>query len=350
MSFIRYSVLAVAVPFALVAGAQSITLAAPGNVPVPGASFTVHRGAYVAPPAAGAAQTFDFSAFSATSTLNYQWRNPADLPNGGNFPGAQVALVNGGPDSIFYKATVAGLERVGDTRTINVLGTNYHLATVYTNSILDLKLPLAHGDAPWTDLFQGALTVDGNTTNRSGAITGEADAWGNIVLPGGATAQVLRVTTSVTETIPLTTSLGVVSVNHVYHESAYYPLWGKFPVLRMVSDTLSTTVPVALSIPTAYTEWLGGDALGMEAYAPAALAAQVFPNPASEQATLVVRNTASTPMDVRVVDVRGAVVLRMQTNKQVLDLDVRGLDAGIYQVVITGQEGQRGLGRLVVAR
>lgn len=343
----RYPALLLAFTVTLAATAQP-TLVAPGNVPAPGNGFTVHRGAYTAIPAAGASQVFNYASLSSGSTLTYQWRSPGDLPNGGAFPGAQFALVNGGADTIFYKATTEGLERIGDTQTISALGNSFPLISTYTNSMLNLKLPLSYQDT-WTDLFQGSFIVQdgsGDANDRNGAVTGEADAWGWVVLPGGAdTVEVLRVRTEVTEVIPLTTGLGLINVQHTARQVAYYPLWGKFPVLRVVSDSLDAGL---LAIGESYTEWLDGAFVGVAEQAADVFKAQVFPNPATDQAKLVFANSAMTPVQVRVVDAQGAVVKETRTTGRTLHMDVKDLENGIYGVVLSNDQGQRSTIRMVV--
>lgn len=345
----RYPALLLAFPLAFAASAQP-TLVAPGNVPIPGDGFTVHRGAHTVPPGSGENQTFNFSSLSGTSTLTYQWRNPADLPNGSGFPGAQFALVNGGADTIFYKATSEGLERIGDTQTISALGNSFPLISTYTNSMLDLKLPLSHGGA-WTDVFEGSFVVQdgsGDVNDRNGAIMGEADAWGRVVMPGGAdTVEALCVRTKVTETIPLNTGLGQITVQHVRRQSAFYPLWGKFPVLRIVSDTLDAGLIV---LGEAYTEWLDSAFVGVAEHPAGTFAAQVFPNPAADRATLVFANPSMKPLEISLIDARGSMVRRMWTGQRVVDLDLRDLDPGMYGVLLTDGLGNRSTVRLMVAR
>ncbi|MCO6483458.1 MAG: T9SS type A sorting domain-containing protein [Flavobacteriales bacterium] len=346
MNVVRYATLPAVLIITMGISAQP-TLVASGNVPAPGAPFTVHRGAYMAPPAMANGQSLDFSALASDSLVTYQWRDPATLPNGGDYPGAQFALVNGGPDTILYKATASGIERIGDTQTINALGTSYHLATGYSNSLLNLKLPLAAGDASWTDVFQGTFTVDGQTSTRNGAITGTPEAWGHVQLPGVAgTTEVLRVNTRITETIPLSTGLGTVTVSHVHNESAYYPLWGKFPVVRMVSDTLSSQF---LTLNYAYTEWLDSDFVGIAEQLPGTLGVEVFPNPATTRAIVAIDQFTGGQADVQVMDMHGAVALDTRTTGRFLELPVEGLAGGVYQVVVTGRNGHRGTARIVVA-
>lgn len=347
MVLARYTVLALAFPLACAAGAQSITLVDPGNVPVPGSSFLVHRGAYVAPQPGGAGQFFDLNALTSTSSTTYSWQDPASLPNGGQFPEAEFALTNEGPDTIFYKATAAGIERIGDTQTISAVGTDYPFTTVFSNSVLELALPLTYGEPFWTDLFEGSFTVDGTPAVRNGSITGSADAWGYIVMPGGQdTVHVLRVTTRLTEAIPLTISGFPIEVNHIHNVNAYYPAWGKFPVVRTVSDSLTSQF---LNQDYSYTEWLDATALGVADAEMGAAALQVFPNPAQERATVVFASASTGSFDVQVIDARGAVVQHVQTMGRTVDLDVSKWEAGLYQVVLTHADGQRSVRPLVVA-
>ena len=347
----RYAALAFALPLALAAGAQSITLVAPGNVPINGSEFLVQRGPYIAPVAGGAGMLFNFNALAGTSTNTYKWQAPASLPNGAQFPSAQFALTNGGPDTVFYKATTDGLERVGDTQTITALATDYHFATSFSNSILELKLPLTYGDPSWTDLFQGSFVIDGNASTRNGGITGTADAWGRVVLPGGAdTVEVLRVTTHLTESIPLTVGGFGITVTHIRDINAFYPLWGKFPVLRTVSDSLNSQF---LNQAYAYTEWLDASAVGIASLNADLINVRVFPNPASELAEVTFNGTQGAAT-MEVVDMRGATVLHKLIGRSgnapaVEHIDVSLWDAGVYQVLLTDAKGSRSTRRFVVA-
>ena len=347
----RYASLAVSLSFALACGAQApITLSAPGNVPVNGTSFIVHKGAYMAPATGGADMLFNFNTATSASSATYQWQDPATLPNSAQFTGAQYALTNGGPDTVYYKATSNGLERVGDAQTIFVGTTPYHGITVYSNSMLELQLPYTYGSTPWTDVFSGAYTVDGNTTTRNGAINGEADAWGRLVMPGGAdTVEVVRITTHISENIPL--NGGFITVAHVNNVSAFYPLWRKFPVLRVVSDTLSamgSTLP-----PITFTEWLDASSVGIAEAGADPFKVMLSPNPANDRVSLGYLNRGQGTLTLHVVDVRGATVLRKELGGRgpaVEVIDVSTWAPGIYQAVLAGAKGVQSAKRIAVVR
>lgn len=345
MEFTRTSAFVLAIPFTLAASAQ-ITLTSANNQPVNGTSFSAHRGAYVAPAAAGAALLFDFSAAAPTSVVAYQWQDPAGLPNGAQFPSAQVALTNGGADTVFSTSTANGMERVGDTQTLAVvlMGLEYHFTTAYSDAILDLALPITYGNAPWTDLFSGTFVVEGNTATRNGSITGVADAWGWLIMPGGAdTVEVLRVKTRIAESIPLNLSGVLLPVTHVRNTHAYYPMWGKYPLVSTVSDSLSSML---VNQNYSYTEWLDNSAVGVVEAPAAGVELRVFPNPAAEE--VVVPAEMHTVQELAVYDDQGKPVLK-ELMAGPATLDVRQWKAGLYQVVITDLKGRQRTARLVVA-
>jgi hypothetical protein len=351
MTLYRYTLVAASLSFTLFSAAQApITLVAPGNVPANGTSFLVHKGAYTTPSVGGADQLFDYSASVPASAATYQWQDPAGLPNSAMYTGAQYALTNGGSDTLYYASSASGLERVGDAVTIMVGTTPYHGTTVYSNSMLELPLPYSYSSAPWTDLFTGSYTVDGNTTTRNGAITGQADGWGRLIMPGGMdTVEVLRIKTRVNETIPLNVGLPV-NVDHVNNELAYYPLWGKFPVLRVVSDSLSA---LGFTQQVSYTEWLDAGAVGIADAPVDPWAVKLFPNPAAESVNLAYLNAGKGALILHVLDARGSVVLARTLNNYgpaVEPIDVSKWAAGLYQVVLSGSRGVRSMHRLSVVR
>lgn len=341
----RYATLATSLSLALFASAQSITLVAPGNVPEPGTSFLVHRASYVAPDAGGAGVAFDFSDLIATGTRTYTWTTPDVSPNAGLFPTATLALIDGGPDTVFYRTVAQGLERVGETRTITALGDNFPAG--YTDGGLEMPLPITYGDT-WTDPIAGSFDLDGNAATRSGNITGTADAYGFLTVPDApGPVEVLRLNYYVDETISTSISGFPLSIRHTRRVVAYVPLWGKAPLFRTVSDSLSALGTYQVD---SYAEWLDSSAVGVEELTAGQLMMHLFPNPATEQVTLVFASAAPGSFVVQVVDARGAVVQHTQTTRRTVDLDLSQWEAGLYQVVLTHPNGQRSVRPLAVTR
>lgn len=344
----RNALIACTCHLAMAAHAQ-ITLTEANNLPVVGATFVAHRGNYVAPEPGGAGLLFNFNTSLSTSVVNYQWQDPASLPNGAQFPAAELALTNGGADTVFTTATTSGMERIGDTQTIliDLLAEEFHFATAYSDPMLELALPISYNDAPWTDLFSGTFTVDGTSATRNGSITGQADAWGYLIVPGGAdTVEVVRVNTRITETIPLNISGILITANHVRNTHAYYPMWGKYPLLSTVSDSLTSML---LNQYDHYTEWLDATAVGVQEQRAAGLRFELSPNPTADLARVIMPATAKGPVELTVTDLHGAVVARRSITGRSTLIQTGAWPVGVYQLVFTDREGQCGVERLVVA-
>ena len=67
MASFRYAASFLTLASSLMAGAQSITLVDPGNIPLVDGDFMVHTGPYMSPAAAGPGQAYDFSALVETA-------------------------------------------------------------------------------------------------------------------------------------------------------------------------------------------------------------------------------------------------------------------------------------------
>lgn len=346
MTWNRYALLPALGTLASLAGAQS--LSSPGNVPVVGSSFLVHTAAYVAPPAAGPDQLFDYQALVGTGTATYSWIDPADYSNPSVFPTAQMAVTTGGPDTLFYRNTATGLEKVGERRVY--LGT-YTVEAPFSDGALELKLPLAYSDN-WTDAIAGTFNIDGNPAVRSGSVTGVADATGHVHLPGGSITHVLRVRTRVNETTTFNPGIPI-TVTHRRTEYAYYTPFLKAPIVRVYGDTLTSSINVNQT--TSGIEWLDDAALGTSDRTADAFGLSLFPNPANTTVDLTYLTLGTARMTVEVTDVRGAVVLRKDlggrsASMQRERLDVGALQPGLYQVTLTDAQGARSTQRLSIAR
>ena len=345
MVSIRYTVSALALASSLMAAAQ-ITLVDPGNVPVVGSSFQVHVGQWVAAGTSGAWQAYDFSALVDTASNTYHWLAPSASPNASMFPTATLMLVNNGPDTIFYRTTTDGLERVGESQLVSLLGTTYQVSAAYTDGIVELKLPLTYNGS-WTDPEAATYTVNGNAVLRSGTLTGSSNAFGTILIPGAtAPIQVLRVTTHLDET----NNLGFGVITHMRDVVSFYPLWGKFPVLRTVADSITSS---GLNQITRFSEWLDASALGISAIDADAFGLKVRPDPANTDAEITFDGGKHGALVMDVVDVRGAVVLHRNVigkgSNQTERFNVGDWDAGVYQVLLTAADGTRSTRRMVVS-
>lgn len=340
----RTPFLAGALSVALCANAQYVTLNDQGTVPAIGTSIVMHQGAFTAVPAGGADMSYDFSTIQTIGSKTYVWTAPTISHYSPMFPTATLALNNAGPDTIFYEVNGQGFERVGETRTITVLGSNFPAA--YTEPVLELPLPLAFGNT-WTDDIAGTFSVEGTTGTRTGTINGVADATGFVTIPGVvAPLYVLRTTTNVFETINLTISGMPVLVTHKRVEVAFRTQFSKLPVFRAVTDSLVSTF--GLNQVDNFSEWMDAGTVGVLEHQ-AASTLDVFPSPADATVELSFDGAATL---LTVVDAQGAVVLNKQPRRAQgamrEQVAVGDWPSGIYQALITGADGSRTSKRFVV--
>ncbi len=345
MVSLRYSVSALALASTLMASAQ-ITLVDPGNVPMVGSSFQVHVGPWIAAGTSGAWQAYDYSSMVDTATNTYHWLAPSASPNAAMFPNATLMLVNNGPDTLYYHVTASGMERVGESQLVSLLGTQYQVSAAYTDGPLELKLPLTYQDT-WTDADAATYEVDGTPAVRSGTITGSSTAYGTILIPGATgPIEILRVTTHLAET----NTLGFIPISHIRDVVAYYPLWGKAPVLRTVSDSLTSS---GIAQITRFSEWLDASALGISVINADAFGMHVRPNPVNTVAEITFDGGKHGALTMDVMDVRGSVELHRNVNgkgsDQVERFHVGDWNAGTYQILMTAADGTRSTCRLVVS-
>src|SRR5690606_30646641 len=98
-----------------------------------------------------------------------------------------------------------------------------------------------------------------------------------------------------------------------------------------------------------FTEWMDETETGIMEDTNGGLPMQLFPNPATEQVTLVFASAAPGNFDMQVIDALGAIVRHTQTTRRTIELDLSQWEAGLYQVVLTHPNGQRSVRPLVVA-
>lgn len=342
----RYAALLPALIGTMLATAQGIDLNAGTNLPVIGGSFTYHTAPYAAPPAGGQGVNFDHSTVAATGSVTWNWFSPSVYSNAAAFPTATIAGGNGA-DTMFYRTTAQGFERVGERQ--NLLGT-YNVELALTDGPLMLKLPLTYGDT-WTDAISSNFSIEGGTGVRTGTITGTADGYGWLLLPTGEPIPVLRVYTYLQETNNVSNVLPFpITITHKRHEHAYYGMWLGSPVLRVISDSLTSSVGVNQF--TSSTEWLGEEALSVAMPGTGDRSFELFPNPATQQVDILFQQSGRSDR-LTVFDATGALVLTRQAGRmgdaQRLVLDVSAWSPGVYTVMVDQEHGGRSVKRLVVA-
>lgn len=321
-----------------------ITITAADNVPAVGDTFVYNKAAYAAPPAGGADVFFDYSGLVATGSTAFHWFAPGVYSGAGAFPDAHLAATND-LDTFLYELTSAGLERVAEHKHLVVLGQQVDLDIAHDNSALDLKLPLANNDT-WSDPLAGTVTADGETGTRNGLIQGLADGYGHIQLPGGGEpVPVLRVRSSVQETIQIPIAGNMTDVVHKRVQHDYFAPWLKMPILSVYSDSLISFITLANN----GIRWLGSEPVGLMENAVAEQGFALHPNPAQDVVTVTFAGAPGPGARIEVLDALGR-VLRSERVGAAITRHTFSLASevpGCYFVRLTGAQGTTGTQRLI---
>lgn len=316
------------------------------HLPVLGNDFLMHVGPYVQALPPGEGVLFDHSGITPTGQVTGRWRSPSEYSDPAEQPDATLMFTREDGDTLFYRTSGEGLERVGERR--DLLG-QFDVKVAYTDGPLEVKMPLEFG-AAWTDAILANFDVDGTAGTRNGSINGIADAYGTVRIPGGFEGQALRVRTVLTETI----AVGFVQLDHRRHEHLYYVPLVNAPIMRMVTDTLEATSPFPLTQVISFTEWLDESLLSVDAVEADPFGLQVFPNPASDRVEVVFRGLGAMA-GIELVDLTGAVHHReplgnVMVGEQRRVLDVSRLASGLYLLRIMAADGTQSTQRLMVGR
>ncbi len=324
-------------------GAQAqISLNAVDNIPFVGDDFPYLTTTYAAPPAAGAGQVFDYSTLVQGASVTRTWIAPDEYSDPAAFPGATMVLA-GPADTSFYNVTANGLERVGERQLI--LGI-YDVEVPLSDPSLNLKLPLAYNET-WNDNIAATFDLNGDPGSRTGTIFGHADAWGTILLPGGgAPIEVLRVFTFTQEVNSVNPGIPI-TVTHKRRQYDYYAQFLKTPLLRVYSDSLTSSIGINSNVNA--IEWLSPAAVAVAELEAQTIGFNLFPNPAENTIQLESTSADRGISNITVADPTGRVV--MQDRNVAFDqphrMDVGSLAPGTYTITVFDAAGGRGVRHFV---
>ncbi len=327
--------------FAVLAALSATALAQPTitateNQPEIGDTITVHTGPYTAPGAAGNGQTWDFSGLTSGGTRTWTYIDPATYPNAGTlFPTANIAMTDGTTDTTFLAMSGSALTVVGEDAAL--LGFGYTAPIAQGPDLM--RWPATLNDS-WSGPISASFDIDGvGPFTRVGSYTALVDGAGTLVLPGGESMEVIRVRFKSNE-VNASTLVTVTRKKEIY---SFHTRFKAHPVVRIIADTLSSTIGPSLNTLT--TEWLDVTELGVgEGTIPAFLLA---PNPARDLVVLQAEHPVRT---VALCDAAGrtvpTVAARVQGTR--VELGLAGLRPGLYLVQVTAADGGRATRRLVV--
>ena len=332
---IRAFTLLSTVAITLAAQAQP-TLTFAGNAPVPGSSYTLQFGPYMAPGAAGAGQTWDMSGLASDSSMVIMLVDPADAEGYELFPGATVAET-GNEASMFWRATTDGVHLVGSYSS----DPEGDLAITYSDEGLYLPYPCTY-QTTWTDDMAATFDIQGFTIERSGTIVGEADGYGTLILPDATVPNVLRVhwvETNVDQTELFETT-------SVFDSYLYYEAGRSYPLVQVVTATINV---LGNEVTNQFTQWYGDLSTGIgNGTIEDDLSA--WPNPAKEHVTLKLPKGMEGEIFVQFHDATGKAAhnARYISTDGMIRADISGLASGLYTISATDADGGTRVVRLSV--
>lgn len=319
------------------------TLTFDNNGPVPvGAPFAVSSYSSTTPStfyssgSTGADQIYGFWMIPETGNHDQFFVDPSVTPTAASFPTATVFSTNGGQDTMCYKVDAAGIELVGvRTATEGI--------APYTDGAIELVYPCTFGTT-WNDAFSASLIISSIPVTRAGTVTGIADGYGTIQLPGTELNDVLRV--KVRKVQIDQTPLGV--LYRSYESYYFFQEDIHFPVMKTSQDTLiiSNGAPSV----TWSADWLYGNDVGIQDMRADDVVFTPYPNPTNGQLDL--RTEGEALRSVEVLNATGQVLIsKSYRNAGTIaagPLDLSALASGVYNVRITQADGRRGTSRVVV--
>lgn len=306
---------------------------------VPGPSYMVNLSALQEGGAGGPDAVWDFSSLITTQQATVSLLEPLGSGLEDVMPSATVFTFNDLSETAKgYQASLAGVSFWG---TFN---NNNQVLLAYSDASLELSLPCAFGTT-WTDFNLGQFTLGGSVIgSRTGELTGEADGYGDLVMPFGTISNVLRV--HLTESVSDVTTAG----NGTTTASRYQYFKPGIPA------PLVETVNAVTNGPNGQTtqqvmQWLAAGTVGIDQAVRSTIGLEVFPQPAHGNVTITFG--AQGDVDFNLFDSSGRMVRSFHRSDlspglHQTNVDLSGLTPGIYTINAVSDHQERGSLRIVV--
>ncbi|MGV3637697.1 MAG: T9SS type A sorting domain-containing protein [Flavobacteriales bacterium] len=209
-----------------------------------------------------------------------------------------------------------------------------------------MQFPCTFGTT-WSDSFSCGYTVAGTTYTTTGSINANASGYGVLVLPYGAITNVLRV--DVTETSNFSVGGQPVTLSQTT-QFFWRPGTGNYIAKNLVLSEVINGTPVPLDEEINY---LAQGSIGMDEMLRQDIGISVSPNPTNDHAQITFG--AQGDIAVAVFDAQGREVSSVRLGQHAPGihqhlLDLSGLMDGVYTVVLTNDQGERGQQRVVLQR
>ena len=297
--------------------------------PVFGPTDISHGTQYVAPGPATANFNFNVGALTMGAAGGGTVVAASSTPYASTFPNATYAAT---PGFGFYTFT-----SVSPT-AVNYWGFAFDAEDIYANSDpeINIKLPCSMGTT-WTDPFNGTGLSTAETLIRSGTVTGHYNGYGTLVLPFGTFTNVARI-----ELAEDYSDNYDGSIYHYVTNVVSYLIPGH---TLFTSTTINTTVDGGSPQSSNSSSVIDVASVGIDEIAPSAFSMKVFPNPASDEFSILCNGTGAAGATVTLMDATGREVMSLVpsngvSNGTVMSFDVSSVPRGMYIVRVQDAQGR----------
>ncbi|MBN1950969.1 MAG: T9SS type A sorting domain-containing protein [Bacteroidales bacterium] len=285
---------------------------------------------YVQPGQAGEAIVWDFSGLSFVKSFTGQVNDASATDFGVDFPGTTTHLQEF-DSHFFFNVRDNRIEQYGYTSGDGRIQTRYDIPFV------KMKFPFSYGEN-FSGNFSGASYYLGEERARvSGDYLIEADAWGQLILPGNV---------SYDNTLRIRTEKAYISESGNRQEEVrittyrWYNEAHRYPLLVLTSYTVSNGEKSAVSYQAAYNN------NAVKNIAPLALESiQLYPNPTSDHLVLEYDVIAAGTVHFSIIDYSGRILRQFSqevkfagSQQKYLDQHIRGLKPSTYILRIQNGE------------
>lgn len=284
--------------------------------PIIGDQFTHNLTNYVSPGSAGANQTWNLSAMTATATNSASFVTVASTPLP-SFPNANMSFKSGTTYK-YYKTTTTALQNCNGVASGSI-------TIQYTDLEDQLHFPFNYNNS-YSDTWQGSYAILSTNFIRKGTTTVTADGYGTLTTPAGTFTNVMRVHlyTAYKDSI---ISNGFV-FNRTDEEYRWYAPNSHYHVASVYTSTNSSNPNTT-----------GGSYMdnfvnvGINEYQNQFSNVNLFPTPASDVLNISFPESISNNVEVSVSNVQGQELKKQIYNTQLSSnqtMNVSDLPAGVY--------------------
>jgi len=320
-------------------------LTATGINPVIGDQFSNKTVGYVSPGSAGAAQTWNLSTMTGTTTTTSTMVTVGSTPNGSSFPNANESGKSSSGTYSYIKTSTGAFQLYGEVAPSGTTSVVFS----YSNPEDLLHFPFNYTNS-YTDTWASVFTNAGSTYYRKGTDSVKYDGYGTLILPSGSYSNVSRVHfVQNYQDSTYITSFGPYIITYRNDEYFWYLNGNHQPI----ADVYILTNSVAA--PTQSGNYATSITVGIEEENAILSSYKLFPNPAATEASVSIKLTDAQKVEIKLFNSLGAqvkpsVIGEGSQGSNEYRLDVSTLPEGIYFAQIHLDGALASTRRFVVSR